>query len=221
MTGPLPIVVLVSGRGSNLQAIEACIASGELPARIRAVLSDREDAAALAWAAARGLATRVLSPRAYPDRATFDAALGEAIDAYQPALVLLAGFMRILGAPLVERFAGRMLNIHPSLLPRYRGLHTHRRVLEAGEAEHGASVHFVTSELDGGPVVLQAKVPVFPGDDEAELAQRVLTQEHRIYPLAVRWFAEGRLRLDRGAVWFDGQPLEAPLLANGTADAVA
>ena len=221
MTEPLPLVVLVSGRGSNLQAIEARIVSGEVPARIRAVLSDREDAAALAWAAGRGLITRALPPRAYPDGAAFDAALGEAIAGYEPALVLLAGFMRILGAPLVERFAGRMLNIHPSLLPKYRGLHTHRRVLEAGDTEHGASVHFVTSELDGGPVVLQARVPVFPGDDETGLAQRVLVQEHRIYSLAVRWFAEGRLRLHAGAAWFDGRPLEVPLLANGTADAVA
>jgi len=221
MSGPLPVVVLVSGRGSNLRAIDARIADGELPARILAVLSDREDAAALAWAAERGLATRVVPQRQYADRAAFEAALGNVIAGYAPALVVLAGFMRILGAPLVERFAGRMLNIHPSLLPKYPGLHTHRRVLEAGDAEHGASVHFVTTELDGGPVVLQARVPVLPGDDEAMLAQRVLVQEHRIYPLAIRWFAEGRLRLDGGVVSFDGRPVAAPLLVNGTADAVA
>jgi len=221
MSEPLPVVVLVSGRGSNLRAIDARIAAGELPARILAVLSDREDAAALAWAAERGLATRAVPQRLYVDRAAFDAALGDVIASYAPALVLLAGFMRILGAPLVERFAGRMLNIHPSLLPKYPGLHTHRRVLEAGDAEHGASVHFVTSELDGGPVVLQARVPVLPGDDEAMLAQRVLVQEHRIYPLAIRWFAEGRLRFDGGVVRFDGRPLAAPLLVNGTADAAA
>jgi len=221
MSGPLPVVVLVSGRGSNLRAIDARIAAGELPARILAVLSDREDAAALAWAAERGLATRVVPQRQYADRAAFEAALGNVIAGYAPALVVLAGFMRILGAPLVERFAGRMLNIHPSLLPKYPGLHTHRRVLEAGDAEHGASVHFVTTELDGGPVVLQARVPVLPGDDEAMLAQRVLVQEHRIYPLAIRWFAEGRLRLDGGVVSFDGRPVAAPLLVNGTADAVA
>ena len=221
MSGPLPVVVLVSGRGSNLRAIDARIADGELPARILAVLSDREDAAALAWAAERGLATRVVPQRQYADRAAFEAALGNVIAGYAPALVVLAGFMRILGAPLVERFAGRMLNIHPSLLPKYPGLHTHRRVLEARDAEHGASVHFVTTELDGGPVVLQARVPVLPGDDEAMLAQRVLVQEHRIYPLAIRWFAEGRLRLDGGVVSFDGRPVAAPLLVNGTADAVA
>jgi len=221
MSGPLPVVVLVSGRGSNLRAIDARIAAGELPARILAVLSDREDAAALAWAAERGLATGAVPQRQYADRAAFDAALGNVIAGYAPALVVLAGFMRILGSPLVERFAGRMLNIHPSLLPKYPGLHTHRRVLEAGDAEHGASVHFVTTELDGGPVVLQARVPVLPGDDEAMLAQRVLVQEHRIYPLAIRWFAEGRLCVDGGIVRFDGRPLAAPLLINGTADAAA
>lgn len=221
MSGPLPVVVLVSGRGSNLRAIDARIAAGELPARILAVLSDREDAAALAWAAERGLATGAVPQRQYADRAAFDAALGNVIAGYAPALVVLAGFMRILGSPLVERFAGRMLNIHPSLLPKYPGLHTHRRVLEAGDAEHGASVHFVTTELDGGPVVLQARVPVLPGDDEAMLAQRVLVQEHRIYPLAIRWFAEGRLCVDGGVVRFDGRPLAAPLLVNGTADAAA
>jgi phosphoribosylglycinamide formyltransferase-1 len=184
-------------------------------------VSDRGDAAALAWAAERGLTVHAGPQGQYHGRAAFDAALGDVIAGYEPALVVLAGFMRILGAPLVERFAGRMLNIHPSLLPKYPGLHTHRRVLEAGDPEHGASVHFVTAELDGGPVVLQARVPVLPGDDEAVLAERVLVQEHRIYPLAIRWFAEGRLRLDDGAVWFDGRPLEAPLLANGTADAAA
>ena len=215
------MVVLVSGRGSNLRAIDARIAAGELPARIVAVLSDREDAAALAWAAERGLATGAVPQRQYADRAAFDTALGDVIAGYAPALIVLAGFMRILGAPLVERFAGRMLNIHPSLLPKYPGLHTHRRVLEAGDAEHGASVHFVTTELDGGPVVLQARVPVLPGDDEAMLAQRVLVQEHRIYPLAIRWFAEGRLRVDGGVVRFDGRPLAAPLLVNGTADVAA
>ena len=221
MSGPLPVVVLVSGRGSNLRAIDARIAAGELPARILAVLSDREDAAALSWAAERGLATGAVPQRQYADGAAFDAALGNVIAGYAPALVVLAGFMRILGSPLVERFAGRMLNIHPSLLPKYPGLHTHRRVLDTGDAEHGASVHFVTTELDGGPVVLQARVPVLPGDDEAMLAQRVLVQEHRIYPLAIRWFAEGRLRVDGGVVRFDGRPLAAPLLVNGTADAAA
>jgi len=219
MTEALPLVVLVSGRGSNLRAIDARIEAGAVPARIRAVMSDRADAPALAWASARGFANRALSPRDFTDRAAFDVALADAIADFVPGLVVLAGFMRILGASVVERFAGRMLNIHPSLLPRYPGLHTHRRVLEAGDPEHGASVHFVTAELDGGPVVLQARVPVLPGDDELTLAGRVLVQEHRIYPLAIRWFAEGRLRLDDGAVWFDGRPLDVPLVVDGTADA--
>lgn len=218
---PLPLVVLVSGRGSNLRAIDAQIAAGELPARIRAVLSDRVDAPALAWAAERGLRAHAVAQRAGADRAAFDAALGDAIAEYEPGLVVLAGFMRILGADLVGRYAGRMLNIHPSLLPRHRGLHTHRCVLEAGETEHGASVHFVTTELDGGPVVLQARVPVLPGDDEATLAQRVLMQEHRIYPLAIRWFAEGRLRCDAEAAWLDGRRLDLPVRLDGTADAAA
>ncbi len=218
---PLSLVVLVSGRGSNLRAIDACIAAGELPARIRAVLSDRADAPALAWATESGIPARALPRRAYTDQAEFDAALGDAIVASSADLVALAGFMRILGPDLVARFTGRMLNIHPSLLPKYRGLHTHRRVLEAGDAEHGASVHFVTAELDGGPVVLQARVPVRPGDDEATLAERVLTQEHRIYPLAIRWYAEGRLRFDAGAAWFDGRRLDAPIIAGGATDAAA
>ena len=220
MTEALPLVVLVSGRGSNLRVIDASIEAGAVPARIRAVMSDRAEAPALAWASTRGFATRALSVRDFKDRAAFDTALADAIADFAPGLVVLAGFMRILDAAVVERFAGRMLNIHPSLLPRYPGLHTHRRVLEAGDPEHGASVHFVTAELDGGPVVLQARVPVLPGDDELTLAGRVLVQEHRIYPLAIRWFAEGRLRLDDGAVSFDGQPLEAPLVIDGTADAV-
>lgn len=218
---PLPLVVLVSGRGSNLRAIEERIAAGELPARIDSVVSDRDDAQALAWAAARGIATHVVPRADYPDRDAFDAALGDVIASHAPGLVVLAGFMRVLGPRLVERFAGCMLNIHPSLLPKYRGLHTHRRVLEAGEAGHGASVHFVSRELDGGPVVLQARVPVLPGDDEASLAARVLVQEHRILPLAIRWFAEGRLRFEGDAAWFDGRRLTAPLLAGSAADAAA
>jgi phosphoribosylglycinamide formyltransferase 1 len=219
MTEALPLVVLVSGRGSNLRAIDARIEAGAVPGRIRAVMSDREDAPALAWASARGLATRALRPGDFADRTSFDAALADAIADFAPGLVVLAGYMRILGAVVTDRFAGRMLNIHPSLLPRYPGLHTHRRVLEAGDGEHGATVHFVTAELDGGPAVLQARVPVLPGDDESTLAGRVLVQEHRIYPLAIRWFAEGRLRLKHRVVWLDGRPLEAPLILDGTADA--
>ena len=217
----LPLVVLVSGRGSNLRAIEARISAGELPARICAVLSDRSDAAALEWAAKRGVPVRAIAPPDYPDRRAYDLALADAVALYDPALVVFAGFMRIVGSDFIGRYSDRMLNIHPSLLPRHRGLHTHRRVLEAGETEHGASVHFVTNELDGGPVVLQARVPVLPGDDETTLAQRVLAQEHRIYPLAIRWYAEGRLRFASGAAWLDGRRLDAPVQADGAADVAA
>lgn len=207
----LPVVVLISGRGSNLQVIAEQARSGRLPIEIRAVVSDREDAAGLEWARGAGLRCVVLAPKTFASRHEYDRALADLVAAHAPGLVVLAGFMRILGPEFVDRFAGRMLNIHPSLLPRHRGLHTHRRALEAGDREHGASVHFVTRELDGGPAVLQARVPVRDGDDEASLAARVLEQEHRLYPLAIRWFAEGRLRLDGERVWFDGKPLAEPL----------
>jgi phosphoribosylglycinamide formyltransferase-1 len=207
----LPIVVLVSGRGSNLQAIAEQAATGQLPVEIRAVVSDRPDAGGIAWAASHGLHTAVLEPGDFENRAAYDVALAELVDGFEPGLVVLAGFMRILDATFVDRFAGRLLNIHPSLLPRHRGLHTHRRVLEAAEQEHGASVHFVTRELDGGPVVIQASIAVRPGDDEATLAARVLAQEHRIYPQCIGWFAAGRLTCRDGAVWFDGHRLNDPL----------
>lgn len=209
---PTPIVVLASGRGSNLQAIAAQIDSGKVPARIAAVISDRADAGALEWARARGIATAVLPPREFTGRDAYGDALAAVVERFAPGLVVLAGFMRILGREFVDRYAGRMLNVHPSLLPRHRGLHTHRRVLEAGDAEHGASVHFVTPELDGGPVVVQARVPVLPGDDEAKLAARVLAQEHCIYPECIGWYATGRLRLVGERPVLDGRVLETPLL---------
>jgi phosphoribosylglycinamide formyltransferase-1 len=215
MTAPTPllrVVVLVSGRGSNLKAIAARADAGELPIRIEAVISDRADAGALDWARDRGIPTAVLSPHDFADREAYGRALGDLVERYAPQLVVLAGFMRILSDEFVLRFSGRMLNIHPSLLPRYPGLHTHRRALAAGDAEHGASVHFVTPELDGGPVVLQARVPVLPGDDEDTLAARVLREEHVIYPRCVGWFAAGRLALRDGAVWLDGKPLDAPVM---------
>jgi phosphoribosylglycinamide formyltransferase-1 len=208
---PMRVVVLVSGRGSNLKAIAARADAGEVPIRIEAVVSDRPDAGALAWASGRGIATSVLSPKDYSDRESYGRALGDLVDGFSPGLVVLAGFMRILSDEFVNRFAGRLLNIHPSLLPRYPGLHTHRRALAAGDRVHGASVHFVTPELDGGPVVIQAEVPVLPGDDEATLAERVLVQEHSIYPRCVGWFATGRLRLRDGKPWLDGAPLESPV----------
>ncbi len=209
-TRPLPVVVLISGGGTNLQAIIDAAEQG-LPIEIRAVISNRPDAYGLERARRAGIPTEVLDHRDYPDRESFDRALARLIDSYQPELVLLAGFMRILTPGFVHHYAGRMFNIHPSLLPRHQGLHTHERALRAGDSEHGASIHFVTEELDGGPVVLQARVPVQEDDTPDILAARVLEQEHRIYPLAVQWFAEGRLALDGNRVLFDGRPLQKPL----------
>ena len=208
----LPIVVLVSGTGSNLRAIAARAAEGTLPVEIRAVVSDKPESKGLAWAAAQRIATVALPARDYPDRAAFDRALADTVAGFAPGLVVLAGFMRILGDEFVDRFAGRLVNIHPSLLPKYRGLHTHRRALEAGDREHGASVHFVTRELDGGPVVLQARVPVRDGDDESTLAAKVLAEEHLIYPECIGWFAAGRLRMHDGAAYLDGRRLDTPVV---------
>ena len=205
------VVALVSGRGSNLRNIVERARAGDLPVEVRAVVSDKDDAGAITWARAQGIECATLPPRAFPDRERYDAALSALVGGYEPDLVLMAGFMRILGPAFVDRFEGRCLNIHPSLLPKYRGLHTHRQVLEAGDRVHGASVHFVTRELDGGPVVIQARVPVRDDDDEATLAARVLEQEHRIYPEAVDWFAAGRLRFQDGAAWLDGRRLDAPV----------
>lgn len=194
------IVILISGRGSNMRGIvEACRAE-RWPAHVVAVISNRPDAAGLAFAAGHGIATAVVDHTAFATRDAFDAALAQAIDAHAPDLVALAGFMRILGPDCVRRYEGRMLNIHPSLLPAFPGLHTHRRALEVGCKLAGATVHFVTAELDHGPIVLQAAVPVLAGDDEHMLAERVLAKEHVIYPRAVRWFVEGRLRTERGVV---------------------
>lgn len=211
---PLPLVVLISGSGSNLQAI-IDRSRQDLPVEIRAVISNEPAAYGLERARQAGIETRVLSHKGYPSRSAYDAALMDLIDAFSPGLIVLAGFMRILTPELVQHYAGRIFNIHPALLPKYKGLHTHQRVLSAGEKEHGASVHFVTEELDGGPVILQAKVPVFAGDTPDELAARVLRQEHRIYPLAIRLFAEGRLGLRAGRLVLDGSPLAHPLLMDG------
>ena len=179
------------------------IAAGELPANVAAVIANRPEAAGLEMARARGIPVRLVDHRHYADRAAFDAALAETIDAFAPDLVVLAGFMRILTPDFVQRYRGRMLNIHPSLLPLFTGLHTHRRALEAGVRVHGCTVHFVTPELDHGPIVIQAAVPVLDGDDESALASRVLAQEHVIYPLAIRWFVEGRLHLLDGKAQLD------------------
>ncbi len=194
------IVILISGRGSNMEAIVEACAAQTWPARVAAVLSNRADAAGLDYAAARGIATAVVEHRAYADREGFDAALAQAIDAQAPDVVVLAGFMRILTPGFVQRYAGRLLNIHPSLLPAFTGLHTHRRAIEAGCKLAGATVHYVTAELDHGPIVAQAAVPVLPGDTEQTLAARVLTSEHRLYPMAVRWAIEDALQVDANGV---------------------
>jgi len=208
---PLPVVVLVSGSGSNLQALIDGTRV-DLPIHIRAVVSNEPGAFGLERAHRAGIETRVLSHRDYQSREGYDATLGDLIDGFEPGLIVLAGFMRILTPAFVARFRGRMLNIHPSLLPKFQGLHTHRRALEDGETVHGASVHFVTEALDSGPVILQARVPVELGDDPEKLAARVLSREHRIYPQAVRWFAQGRLGLDAaGKPRLDGRILTRPL----------
>jgi phosphoribosylglycinamide formyltransferase-1 len=202
---PCPIVVLISGNGSNLQALMDHSADGAYC--VCAVISNKADAFGLQRASKAGIPTRVIDHRDYADRLSFDKRLIEEIDSFNPALVVLAGFMRILSAEFVQHYAGRVLNIHPSLLPAYRGTHTHERVLEAGEKEHGVSVHFVTEELDGGPVVLQASVPIRTDDTAISLAERVFEQEHRIYPKAVAWFAAGRLNMQDKAAVFDGKRL--------------
>jgi len=190
------IVILISGRGSNMEAVVRACAREGWPARVAAVVSNRPDAAGLGFAAANGIDTAVVDHRAFDDRAAFDAALAREIDRFEPDLVVLAGFMRVLTDAFVERYAGRMLNVHPSLLPCFPGLRTHQQALDAGVRVHGASVHFVTPTLDHGPIVAQAAVPVIAGDDAAALAARVLTVEHIIYPRAVRWFIEGRLAIE-------------------------
>jgi phosphoribosylglycinamide formyltransferase-1 len=194
------IVILISGRGSNMEAIvQRCREEG-WPAEVVAVIANKAGAGGLAFAAAHGIATAVVDHKAHATREAFDAALAAAIDAHAPDLVVLAGFMRILGAEFVRRYEGRLLNIHPSLLPAFPGLHTHRRALEAGCKAVGATVHFVTPELDHGPIVMQSVVPVLAGDDEETLSARVLATEHVIYPLSVRWFVEGRLLVEDGRV---------------------
>lgn len=209
MSTPCNVVVLISGSGSNLQALIDSLAGADTPAVIRAVISNRADAYGLERARKAGIETRFLDHKAYADRESFDAALIQAIDGFDADLVLLAGFMRILSADFVRHYQGRLLNIHPSLLPQYKGLHTHQRALEAGDAEHGCSVHFVTEELDGGPLVVQAAIPVESDDTPETLAQRVHVQEHVIYPLAMRWFAEGRVRLGEHGAMLDGELLPA------------
>ena len=193
MPMPRRICVLISGRGSNLEALLAAMAAGTLGGAIVAVVSNRADARGLAVAAAHGVPAQVLDHRGFPSRDAFDVALADAVAAYAPDLVVLAGFMRVLGAAFVRRFDGRLINIHPSLLPAYPGLHTHRRALADGARIHGCTVHFVTPDVDVGPIAAQAAVPVLPGDDEDALAARVLAAEHALLPAVVRWYCAGRL----------------------------
>lgn len=205
------IVVLISGSGSNLQAIINACAANEIQGSIVAVISNRPEVYGLERARLAGIATQTLDHKNFADRESFDQALMELIDSYQPDLVVLAGFMRILTAAFVEHYLGRMLNIHPSLLPAYKGVHTHQCALEEGAQQHGASVHFVTAELDAGAVILQAAVPVFTDDTAETLAARVLVEEHKIYPQVVAWFCTGRLGYQDGAAYLDGQRLLEPL----------
>lgn len=204
---PLPIVVLISGSGSNLQAIIDRIADGSINARICAVISNQADAYGLQRAREANIPTEVIAHSRFNNRVDFDAELTRVINQYKPELIVLAGFMRILTDDFVNHFYGKMINIHPSLLPKYRGLHTHRRALEAGDKEHGLSVHFVTAELDGGPIIIQKSVPVLDDDNEESLAQRVLKQEHQAYPQVIQWFAEKRLQLVNNQVIMDNTPI--------------
>lgn len=201
------IVVLISGSGSNLQAILDACKAGFIAGRVSAVISNKADVFGLTRATEAGVPALVLDHKQFADRQSYDVALCEAIDLHQPDLVVLAGFMRILTPEFVAHYSGRLLNIHPSLLPKYQGLNTHQRAIDAGDSVHGCSVHFVTAELDGGPVALQAKVPVFPEDDALAVAARVHEQEHRIYPLVVRWFCQDRLQQQADKALLDGQIL--------------
>jgi phosphoribosylglycinamide formyltransferase-1 len=208
---PLRLAVLISGRGSNLKALLDAIAAGELGAQVVLVLSNRPGAAGLDLAAAAGLTCAVVDHRQYPDRPAFEQALLTALDTAQPDLLVLAGFMRVLTADFVDRYRGRLINIHPSLLPAFPGLDTHARALAARATEHGASVHFVTAAVDGGPLIAQIRVPVRAGDTPDSLAARVLAAEHQLYPRVIRWYADGRLALEGDSVLLDGRPLHSPV----------
>jgi phosphoribosylglycinamide formyltransferase-1 len=204
------IVILISGRGTNMEAI----AGAGLPAKVAAVISNRADAAGLKFAAESGIAAEVVDERKFSSRGAFDTALEAAIERHAPDLLALAGFMRVLGGDFVRHYSGRMVNIHPSLLPAFPGLHTHRRALQEGVKFHGCTVHFVTPQVDHGPIIVQAAVPVRAGDTEATLAARVLRQEQRVYPLAIRWFVEGRLAVENGIVRVNASDAVQAVLAD-------
>jgi phosphoribosylglycinamide formyltransferase-1 len=206
------LAVLISGQGRNLQAILDAVAAGKIPAHMACVISNRADASGLERARAAAVPAIAVPHTDYPSREAFDAALASVLKPHQPDIIALAGFMRVLGDGFIRHFEGRMVNIHPSLLPKYRGLHTHRRVLEAGDREHGASVHFVTGDLDGGPVAIQGGFSVKPQDTEQSLAERVMHEvELKIFPQALAWLARGELRYSGGQAHFRGAPLSAPL----------
>ena len=208
--------VLISGSGTNLQAIIDEVAAGQLDLDLSVVLSNQPDAAGLERARKADIGVECIRHRDYPERKLFDAALIETLDKFKPELIILAGFMRILTPTFINHFSGRVLNIHPSLLPKFPGLDTHQHAIDAGEEWHGSTVHFVTEELDGGPAIIQGRVPVMPDDSAAELAARVLAVEHRIYPKAARMFAAGRLECRDGATWLDGERLTEPLQFAGS-----
>lgn len=201
------VVVLISGNGTNLQALIDAIEQDALPAKICAVISNNDDVKGLERAANHNIPAFVINHKAFASRESFDERLMEIIDAQGPDLVILAGFMRILTPAFTEHYESRMLNIHPSLLPKYQGLHTHQRAIDAGDTEHGVSIHFVTAELDGGPIALQSKVSIDEGESADSLAKKIQKQEHILYPIAVKWFAEGRLQLNDGRCYFDGEAL--------------
>lgn len=203
--------MLISGRGSNMRALVESSRDAAMGYDVAAVLSDQPAAPGLALARDLGIPSQAIAPPGGVPRADGDREMAAAVDAYAPSLIVLAGYMRILSAPFVAHHAGRILNIHPSLLPKFPGLHTHRRVLEAHEPQHGATVHFVTEHLDAGPAIIQARINVDPDDDEESLAARVQVQEHRIYPLAVHWYCEGRLRYAQERAWLDGRALAGPV----------
>jgi phosphoribosylglycinamide formyltransferase 1 len=209
---PLRLGVLISGRGSNMQSVARASLDGRINADIAVVVADREDTGGTTVARELGLRTAVVPWKAFADRAAFERALADVLKSHGVEVVVLAGFMRVLSPEFAEAFAGRLINIHPALLPKYRGLDTHRRCLEAGDTEHGASVHFATAELDGGPVILQSRIDVQPGETEKELAARVLATEHVILPRVLGWLADGRLTWREGRGWLDGQPLDAPIV---------
>jgi phosphoribosylglycinamide formyltransferase 1 len=210
--GPLKLGILISGRGSNMEAVARACREKRINASVGVVIADREDAGGLAVARELGIETAVVPRQSFTDRAAFESALVEQIEAHRAEVIVLAGFMRVLSPQFTKRYEGRLINIHPALLPKHRGLHTHARVLEVRDADHGASVHFVNAELDGGPVVLQSKLAVRPDETEHALAARVLKTEHVILPKVIGWMADGRLRWRDGKGWLDGRALDTPVV---------